>query len=268
MKEISWNYFGLVTELGIETTVIPGNGRTLAFIHSPGIGTFKVKWDFDVEAYCTRAGVFKFAIRGANFKSVILYKDNNPPGPPRPSQITNASCTSANVIEHGMNYTTLKALGGNEAIVDSFLGCFSSTFQTPLNPTNTNLYDDVQSTIDHEHVHRMISERVLTDNFSELIELVEAFSAPLSQFDSAEEAAEWFKSGTAFEDMQRVYSQLAFDAMGGVHNPWKEFYDAEMCSSGYTAWLDGLDVRRKAQSCPILRGLCLTASCRPNRSIK
>ena len=56
-----------------------------------------------------------------------------------------------------------------------------------------------------------------------MIELVEAFSAPLPQFDSSEEAAEWFKSGTAFEDMQRAYSQLAFDAMGGCIIPGKNF---------------------------------------------
>jgi len=99
----------------------------------------------------------------------------------------------------------------------------------------------------------IITERVLTDKFSSLVAEVENFSVPVSQFATSEEAAEWFKTSDDFKLMRNTYSALAEDEMGGTHNPWKEFYDASMCSSGYAAWLNGLDVRRKAQSCPILR---------------
>jgi len=106
---------------------------------------------------------------------------------------------------------------GNVPAVDAAINC--SKTRLNISPsTQIYHYGSVESTIAHENVHKKLSHAALVRKFSTLVDDVEDFDMPISRFESAQEAADWFKDSADFEGMVERYSHQSFTEMGGAHN--------------------------------------------------
>jgi len=108
-QSISAPYFEDVVPIQTNLPVGGGfktKGQTLSFITQAPQGEYKAKWEIKFLAHCAAEGKWKFAIKSANFTSVVLYDQNNIDEFPT-SIIQSANCQATKDIEFAFHNGSL-----------------------------------------------------------------------------------------------------------------------------------------------------------------
>ena len=239
--------------------IIPMSGRPNTnasfhgYIRDNQLPAASATWTFDLAAYCTPEGNWKFQLIKAEIKTVIVKNTDAHNIEVNNSVIDNNGsstfCSHFNQIEYGLRagastHYPSAPLGGNPVV---------NCMRERLGWWNMDIFNNWEGTLNHELLHFAHFKEYMDPSFEDFKSEIEGITLPIVEGDTPESAVTTIKTRDdylfAITRLRTAAINLGSATRPNVHTPFEAFYHSKVDTPEYMSIFEELDRRRSLRQC-------------------